>query len=356
MWRPTIPTACCTPSCPGQSWSAGGSTGLERRRRRLRHFRSDPSNRVPPACARSGRPAFPALEDWIEIFRHSIGSFRRTAEADPSRPAAEAAAGAARFADAYLALVNELERQALAAGGSGGNSGAGGKQFGCLELCQLRWVVPAVALGTRLQTQGRPPPGRQPALPRRLEPPPTFDCCHVWYCLSSMRPCREEALIAAGFVDIFLPIKARENASALELLPGVCAELDQHAEQVRRQARCAGKGRDGGRVRAERGGLPAAPGSRVGRPPGPAWRPQATAHNTQCGHARLTRSHAPPLPLHCPQRDRWDAVIRGVFAGNIFDLGCAATTDMYHQARLKNYGAVGGPCIAWGWCGSAGPQ
>lgn len=43
---------------------------------------------------------------------------------------------------------------------------------------------------------------------------------------------REEALLAAGFRDIFLPIKARENVSALELLPGVCAELDQHTEQV----------------------------------------------------------------------------------------------------------------------------
>ncbi len=31
-------------------------------------------------------------------------------------------------------------------------------------------------------------------------------------------------------------------------------------------------------------------------------------------------------------RARWEAVVRGVFAGNIFDLGCAATTDMYHQA------------------------
>ncbi|PRW56218.1 hypothetical protein C2E21_5015 [Chlorella sorokiniana] len=76
---------------------------------------------------------------------------------------------------------------------------------------------------------------------------------------------REDTLIAAGFTDIFLPIKARENASALELLPDVCAELDQHTEQ----------------------------------------------------------------------RDRWDAVIRGVFAGNIFDLGCAATTSMYHEEGVS---------------------
>lgn len=101
----------------------------------------------------SGKPGYPALEDWIEIFRHSIGSFKRTAEADPSLPKAEAATGAVRFADAYLALVNELERQALAASSSsssgtngsssgggedGSGVGAGGKRFGCLELCRLR--------------------------------------------------------------------------------------------------------------------------------------------------------------------------------------------------------------------------
>ena len=35
----------------------------------------------------------------------------------------------------------------------------------------------------------------------------------------------------------------------------------------------------------------------------------------------------------CPQQDRWAAVLRGVFAGNIFDLGCAATTSLYHEVR-----------------------
>lgn len=38
----------------------------------------------------------------------------------------------------------------------------------------------------------------------------------------------------------------------------------------------------------------------------------------------------PPLLL---QRMRWEAVLRGVFAGNIFDLGCAATTAAYHEVR-----------------------
>jgi hypothetical protein len=30
---------------------------------------------------------------------------------------------------------------------------------------------------------------------------------------------------------------------------------------------------------------------------------------------------------------RWEAVLRGLFAGNIFDLGCAATTAAYHEVR-----------------------
>ena len=90
----------------------------------------------------SGKPAYPALEDWIEIFRHSIGSFRRTAEADPSLPEPERQRRAAQFAAAYLALVNETERQALAAcsGGSPNSDAAATAAVGCLELCRLRCV------------------------------------------------------------------------------------------------------------------------------------------------------------------------------------------------------------------------
>lgn len=122
-----------------------------------------------PLCSLSlsGKPTYPALEDWIEIFRHSIGSFRRTAEADPSLPEAQRQAAAQQFASTYLALVNELERQQLAApaGGSGdaadgaqsgtGGSGGAARRLGCLELCQLRcarlaWnaVFPLPALHT----------------------------------------------------------------------------------------------------------------------------------------------------------------------------------------------------------------
>ncbi|KAG7669223.1 hypothetical protein Ndes2526B_g05521 [Nannochloris sp. 'desiccata'] len=72
---------------------------------------------------------------------------------------------------------------------------------------------------------------------------------------------REEALIEAGFKDIYLDIKTRENENALELLPEVLAELDQQEN------------------------------------------------------------------LH----ERWELIIRGVCAANIFDLGAAHTTDMYHS-------------------------
>ncbi|PSC71487.1 pantothenate kinase-like [Micractinium conductrix] len=160
---------------------------------------------------RRGEPTHPALEDWIEIFRHSIGSFRRTAEADGSLPEAQRAVAAARFADAYLAMVNDEEQRELKEASSGGKDLR--PTLGCLELCRMR----------------------------------------------------EQALIAAGFSDIFSDIKRTENEGALALLPGVCAELDQHTEM----------------------------------------------------------------------RDRWDAVIRGVFAGNIFDLGCAYTTDMYHSEGVS---------------------
>ena len=37
------------------------------------------------------------------------------------------------------------------------------------------------------------------------------------------------------------------------------------------------------------------------------------------------------------QQQRWEMVIRGICAANIFDLGAAHTTYMYHQASIKSY-------------------
>ncbi len=68
-------------------------------------------------------------------------------------------------------------------------------------------------------------------------------------------------MIEAGFKDIYLDIKTRENSNALEILPEVLAELDQ----------------------------------------------QDNMH------------------------ERWELIIRGICAANIFDLGAAHTTDMYHS-------------------------
>jgi uncharacterized protein with ATP-grasp and redox domains len=72
---------------------------------------------------------------------------------------------------------------------------------------------------------------------------------------------REEALIEAGFTDIYLEIKTRENENALDLLPEVLAEIDQEEN------------------------------------------------------------------MH----ERWELIVRGICAANIFDLGAAHTTDMYHN-------------------------
>ena len=82
----------------------------------------------------------------MEIFRHSVASFRRTAEADPSLPEPERRAAAAAFASSYLLQLEALERAALDAssssssgGGEGpGSTGTPTRLLGCLELCRLR--------------------------------------------------------------------------------------------------------------------------------------------------------------------------------------------------------------------------
>lgn len=92
----------------------------------------------------------------------------------------------------------------------------------------------------------------------------------------------------------------------------------------------ARQGWQGARQQGVEGALQPPLGASMPCPEGLRWRPTCAdpapmQHPISCHHR----------PLHRLQRDRWDAVIRGVFAGNIFDLGCAATTDMYHQVRPK---------------------
>lgn len=61
-----------------------------------------------------GQPLFPASEDWLAIFRGSIGSFKATAAADTSLPQPEAARRAEAFAADYARRLEEVEREALA--------------------------------------------------------------------------------------------------------------------------------------------------------------------------------------------------------------------------------------------------
>lgn len=164
-------------------------------------------------------PTYPSLEDWIQIFRHSIASFQKLAASDPSISQDLREKQAAHFAACYAATLDEIEVKGRAVGhifSAAGASCSGTPVTSCIDLCKLR----------------------------------------------------EQALRAAGFQDIFRSIKQKENEGALELLGEVLQEIDDIADP----------------------------------------------------------------------RQRWEAVVRGVFAGNIFDLGCAATTDMYHQDGISFHG------------------
>lgn len=88
----------------------------------------------------SGKPTFPALENFVDIFRTSISSFGRLCAADPSRPDADRQRGTQQFASAYLSILNEIERKALGACSSD-DSSDGNAALGCLELCRLRWGI-----------------------------------------------------------------------------------------------------------------------------------------------------------------------------------------------------------------------
>ena len=154
----------------------------------------------------AGLAAFPALEDWLKIFYDSIESFQKTAASDTT--VSDAPQKAAAFAEIYRAKLDAtLNSKAQEETGS----------INCLELCRLR----------------------------------------------------EESLIEAGFKDIYLDIKTRENANALDLLPEVLAELDEE-ENIHK---------------------------------------------------------------------RWELIIRGVCAANIFDLGAAHTTNMYHSDGVSFHDA-----------------
>eukprot|EP00879_Flechtneria_rotunda_P008821 GHRR01009239.1.p1 GENE.GHRR01009239.1~~GHRR01009239.1.p1 ORF type:complete len:373 (+),score=125.77 GHRR01009239.1:739-1857(+) len=143
-----------------------------------------------------------ALEEWIEVFRKSIRTFKSHASTDPT--------------------VSEAQREAQA------------DQF-AQKFSQ--------ALDTLLSNPNQDLPGHSAG--------PVS-------CITLVRV-REHILHKTGFQDIFKSVKDTENEAALQLLPQVLQQLDEH----------------------------------------------------QIG------------------RERLEAAIRGLFAGNIFDLGAAASAERY---------------------------
>jgi len=105
----------------------------------------------------------PSLEDWMAIFYDSIEYFQNIASKDTGVENAEEKA--ALFAKMYKQELDSLNSQPF--------EHVKG-QLNCHRLCELR----------------------------------------------------EECLIRSGFKDIFESIKAQENDAALNLLPGICSELD----------------------------------------------------------------------------------------------------------------------------------
>lgn len=141
---------------------------------------------IPAACQPRGdslNPAqeqnqadMPPLEQWMEIFYRSIEYFASIARRDPSIDASdEDKEGMAdSFAASYRAHLDDIMARVKLAGASFMDNVALRMECTCLHLCRLR----------------------------------------------------EECLIEAGFGDPFVRIKHEENMKSLDLLPGVCREID----------------------------------------------------------------------------------------------------------------------------------
>lgn len=129
--------------------------------------KSDASATTQPHVAsdNASPPFFPSLEDWIQVFKASIPSFRRACESDPSVP--DAVSATKSFCQSYTAALDQLELETI-----------------------------------------------------KIDNPSTFptviDLCQM----------REDCLKAAGFTDPFKCIKHEENHKALALLPEVLKYID----------------------------------------------------------------------------------------------------------------------------------
>lgn len=129
-----------------------------------------------PQSQKESEDTIPPLEEWIAIFYKSIEYFKGIASRDPSIdvPDEEKQAMAETFAATYKAHLDDIMGRAREAGASFLENETLRSECNCLHLCRLR----------------------------------------------------EECLIKAGFSDPFVAIKHEENMKSIELLSGVCGELD----------------------------------------------------------------------------------------------------------------------------------
>eukprot|EP00892_Ulva_mutabilis_P004953 jgi/Ulvmu1/282/UM001_0286.1 len=125
----------------------------------------------------TNKNGMPTVKDWIEVFRSSIPGFKKTAAKDESVDADVREGKAEEFADRFAKICDSLD-----ADPSSELPGFGRISINCATMCRLR------------------------------------DTC----------------LRDAGFYDPYATLKADENAKALDLLPGVLAEVDAVTDPLER--------------------------------------------------------------------------------------------------------------------------
>ncbi|KXZ49303.1 hypothetical protein GPECTOR_22g897 [Gonium pectorale] len=113
---------------------------------------------------------------------------------------------------------------------------------------------------------------------------------------------REDCLHGAGFGDVFAAVKARENERALALLPGVLAEFDALEGRLTDQWVAGGRAADVGAAGEWPRGY------------------------QRCSVTFPSFPSEPDTPFATPPLE---LALRGVFAGNIFDLGAEASAQLH---------------------------
>lgn len=173
---------------------------------------------TPPPLAAPASPTAPvgALQ-WLHVFRKSIPAYTKAAGEDPSLPEGRRQAAAAAFAAAFGGVLDALGADPTLPVVDGFTT----QPLNCSTLCRVRcaggWRT---ASGSSRRTGGR-----------RVRAASGVAACtaHPWprpRRRPRARVRRDEALARAGCGDVFKPLKDRESAQALALLPSVLAELD----------------------------------------------------------------------------------------------------------------------------------